>query len=1093
MPNESNETEDIKLSDVVDIKILQEFQDAFALSTGMASIIVDNEGPITAPSNFTNFCIKYTRGSSEGYKRCNDCDIRGGKISAETGKPYVYYCHSGLMDFAAPIIVNGKQIGSVLGGQVLPESPDKDKFRATARALGIDEEKYLKALDEIKIVPKQQIEAAAQLLYVVANAISEIGYKSYKASKSTERINSMLQGMIDGVIAVNKDFVIEYCNPAICEMCGYSKSEIIGQKLGFLICNECQDNCCTPKLLISELVDPKSNISAYKKDGSEIPVEIKGSEISFDNEPLVLLLVRDITERKMAELEAIKNQNQIIKSKERETLLRKIIAKLSNSLDIEQTLSFISEEVAKLFNVQRAVIVEFSDPDDYATHQIRKEYKTRFDIKSLREIDKSNKAGAYWGGFLVKSPNSMIFDNMAESDTPEFFKEPYCEIGVKSALGAVIQKEQTKWGLVILFDYDTQRKWTEDDSTFLNTIADQIYISIHQAELYSKTKQQAEREKAILSNLPFIAWLKDEHSRLLSVNEPFAKNFGMKAEELLGKTDIDFMPQGVGQKYVNDDLKVVSSAQQMHFEEEIPSPDGGSRWYETFKTPVFNEEGQVIGTTGFARDITERKEIDRMKNEFISMISHELRTPLTSIRGALGLVSSNVLGVLPDKVSNLINIASNNTIRLVNLINDILDLEKIRAGKMDFTFEKHEIMSLIEETINFNVEYAKQYNIRYEIKERLDNAFVTVDKDKFIQVLTNLLSNAAKFSFENGVVDILVRRKKGLVSVSVVNKGAGIPEEAYSKIFESFSQVDSSDARKKGGTGLGLSISKSIVKRMNGNIGFTSKINEETTFYFEFPEDVKDEKSKSVLICEDNKTTAHCLKTMFETLGYKADTAFDAAEASILLSTKEYDLISLDLILPDKDGLILLKELRQHEKTKDLPVIIITASKLKPEIGENDKGVIAWLEKSFDMKDLEKTVNEVMLKVNKHKVEILHVENDKDILDIINISLEDIANVTKATTLTAAKELISSSSYDIIILDYVFPEGTSDKLIPSIKSGLNKNAKLIVFSAYEESQILSKYVDAIMLKTNVSNEKFKSCIEEFINNKNQSEQMEYTN
>lgn len=244
----------------------------------------------------------------------------------------------------------------------------------------------------------------------------------------------------------------------------------------------------------------------------------------------------------------------------------------------------------------------------------------------------------------------------------------------------------------------------------------------------------------------------------------------------------------------------------------------------------------------FISDITQRKELDKLKNDFISTISHELRTPLTSIRGSIGLIISGALGDLSDKAKTLLDIANNNSIRLINLINDILDSEKIKAGKMNFEFDEYPIMNLVEETIQYNNEYAKQYNVRYEIKERLAKAFVKVDKDKFIQVLTNLLSNAAKFSTPNEVVEIYVKRNKRLASVSVINKGYGIPEESYSKIFEAFSQVDSSDTRKKGGTGLGLNISKLIVQKMGGTIGFNSTVNDKTTFFFEFPEVLKDVK-----------------------------------------------------------------------------------------------------------------------------------------------------------------------------------------------------------------------------------------------------------
>lgn len=569
-----------------------------------------------------------------------------------------------------------------------------------------------------------------------------------------------------------------------------------------------------------------------------------------------------------------------------------------------------------------------------------------------------------------------------------------------------------------------------------------------------------------------------------SYNNAIEKIFNYKRNELLGLNIstliplIDFSMDGEGNlntKTLIKDTKMIDNKYQLNGVKK-----GGSIFpIELSYKEIEIEDHKVINFV--IHDITQHQEIERIKNEFISTVSHELRTPLTAIRGALGLVLSETLGVLPEKSKDLLNIANNNSIRLINLINDILDLEKIKAGKMDFTFKEYEVMPLVEETVQLNEAYAKQYNVKYEINEKLDNAFINVDKDKFIQVLTNLLSNAAKFSFQNEVIKISVTRNKNMISISVRNRGLGIPEEAYSRVFESFSQVDSSDSRKKGGTGLGLSITKSIIQKMGGIIGFTSILNDYTNFYFEIPEIIKNRENKKVLICEDNKTTAFCIKSMFEKIGYTPDVALNANEATELLKGSNYDLMTLDLLLPDKDGLVLLDELSKDKKTKHLPIIIISVSKPDIKIMKNNNQIVDWLEKSFNLGDLEKSVNKVMQDKNLNKVKILHIENDEDILSIINLTLKDIANVTGVRKLAEAKSLISGSAFDIIILDYIFPEGTSDKLIPAIKSGPSKNAKLVVFSAYEESKILSRYVDAIFLKTNVTHEQFKDSIENFIN------------
>ena len=174
----------ITLLDVIDRRTLQSLQDAFAAATGMAALATDDNGPVTEGSNFTDFCMKLTRESRVGAERCNRCDLKGGEEASRTGKPSVYYCTSGLMDFAAPVIVNGRHIGSLIGGQVLPEEPDEEKFRRIAGEIGVDPDQYIAALRKVKVVPKKQIEAAADLLWQMANALSEVGYQRLVALES---------------------------------------------------------------------------------------------------------------------------------------------------------------------------------------------------------------------------------------------------------------------------------------------------------------------------------------------------------------------------------------------------------------------------------------------------------------------------------------------------------------------------------------------------------------------------------------------------------------------------------------------------------------------------------------------------------------------------------------------------------------------------------------------------------------------------------------------------------------------------------------------------------------------------------------------
>lgn len=188
---------DVKLTDLIDVATLQEIQDGFARLTGMAALTTDEKGnAVTQGSNFTDFCMNYTRQSKIGCARCGLCDKNGGEQTMKTGKAAAYYCHAGLVDFAAPIMVNGEFIGSIIGGQVLTEAPDEKKFRKIAQDLNINPDDYIRALKKVNIVEKEKIDAAADFLCIIAKILSESAYSSYVANSTGNSMISLNQSMI---------------------------------------------------------------------------------------------------------------------------------------------------------------------------------------------------------------------------------------------------------------------------------------------------------------------------------------------------------------------------------------------------------------------------------------------------------------------------------------------------------------------------------------------------------------------------------------------------------------------------------------------------------------------------------------------------------------------------------------------------------------------------------------------------------------------------------------------------------------------------------------------------------------------------------
>ena len=266
-----------------------------------------------------------------------------------------------------------------------------------------------------------------------------------------------------------------------------------------------------------------------------------------------------------------------------------------------------------------------------------------------------------------------------------------------------------------------------------------------------------------------------------------------------------------------------------------PRRDGIDLICEWTVTPLVNVQHDVIAVIAQGRDITAQLEAERMKKEFTSTLSHELRTPLTSIIGSLQLINSGVMGDVDKEVAELTLVAERNGQRLLDLINDILDIEKIESGKLTLVPEVMPVEDLVREAMVLNKAFGERFKVRFASRGDMPERKVHADRKRLLQVMTNLLSNAAKFSPEGETVEISTEDTDASVRVAVLDRGSGIPEEFRSRIFGRFTQADSTATRQKGGTGLGLAICKRLIELMDGRIGFDDRPGGGTTFWFELP------------------------------------------------------------------------------------------------------------------------------------------------------------------------------------------------------------------------------------------------------------------
>ncbi len=320
-------------------------------------------------------------------------------------------------------------------------------------------------------------------------------------------------------------------------------------------------------------------------------------------------------------------------------------------------------------------------------------------------------------------------------------------------------------------------------------------------------------------------------------NEAAHKIFGYSREEALGCNGIELLvPKDFTNRANEIRQQLIKNKGGLYSLNENVTKDGQIILCEWFNTPLIDENGDVIGIASLAQDVTERVRIDQMKRDFVSIVSHELRTPLTAIRGALGLILGGATGEAPPKMNELIRIADDNTQRLLHIINDILDIDKIESGVIEYVFDNIPVMELVDKAVTNNSGYAQQYDVSLKVTERADEACINADSNRLMQVLDNLVSNAIKFSPKGETVELSVTRLRGNIRIAVTDHGPGIPKDFQDKLFDKFTQADFSNTRGTSGAGLGLNIAKAVIEHHDGQIDFHTEENVGTTFFFDLPE-----------------------------------------------------------------------------------------------------------------------------------------------------------------------------------------------------------------------------------------------------------------
>ncbi len=610
-------------------------------------------------------------------------------------------------------------------------------------------------------------------------------------------------------------------------------------------------------------------------------------------------------------------------------------------------------------------------------------------------------------------------------------------------------------------------------------ISFQDITEVHQSEL-----ELAEREARITAIVDFAAdgiFTVAGEGVIETANRAAHHLFGYSSSELIGMNISSLLPEFALGK--TSELHTGERTISAGLELNGISKNGKQIPIELTMSIVNLGNRNIV--TGIVRDIAERKEVERRVSEFYSTVSHELRTPLTSIRGSLGLLEGGRAGTLSERATQLVIIARLESDRLIRLINDILDIRKIEAGKFELNVKEFSPDQIIRQTVDAMASLISEHDI--QIKTEIAKSLpMKGDPDRIVQVLTNLLSNAIKFSPRDSEMVLAVDYpSENLCRFSVTDRGNGIAPEHVHKLFGLFQQLDASDSRSKGGTGLGLAISKAIVEQHGGNIFVDTQLGHGSTFSFTLPVDTvqpqivkQTNKQKIALIIEDDRQLCAILTDVLQEQGFTSISKHDVADSKeFLLNQSAPDVILLDIGLPDGNGFELMEWCGGIENLKGVPVVVLSGGSEAQSLGA--PMLVSWLKKPIDSNVLEATLRSACRRAGVPR--ILLVEDDVNTRQVVKHYLEGMnIECFEAGDGTTALELADQKEPDLIILDLAIPIPDGYDVVSILRLNELRHTPMLVYSATDlssqEKEKLTLGLTAYLVKSRTSESEFLSTV-----------------
>ena len=773
--------------------------------------------------------------------------------------------------------------------------------------------------------------------------------------------------------------------------------------------------------------------------------------------PLLERAIRHAIERQRAEVE-LQRQHQ------RSHLFAEITLKIRQSLQLEEILQTAVTEVQKFLQADRVLMFQlhFDGSGTVVQEAVVPGWPS---ILGLDVVDP-----CFQASYLEQYRQGRIgvISDLETANIDPCYVEFLEQFGVQADLAVPILQKSELWGLLIAHQCIAPRQWSSIEIEILRQLADQIGVALAQGQLVEAMRESEKQLRMMANSAPVLLWMSGPDKQYNFFNQTWLTFTGRNIEQEIG----DGWTAGVHPDDLKTCLETYTAAFDTHqtFEMEyrLRRADGEYRWLLDRGAPRFMPDGGFVGYIGTCIDISERREIETLKDEFVSVVSHELRTPLTSISGALDLLASSALETRPEKTQRMLQIAANNADRLVRLVNDILDIERIESGKVKMTKQVCNAAALMAQSVEAMQNIAKTADVTLSVCPV--SVQVWADPDRIIQVLTNLLSNAIKFSSVGGTVWLTAefgigklgdrrqgkedrrqktkdrrqktedrRQKTGdrrqpiqnplsSVTFQVRDQGRGVPPDKLETIFGRFQQVDASDSRKKGGTGLGLAICRSIVQHHEGRIWAKSTPGQGSVFCFTLPVLLMEAAVPTaeaigplVLVCDDDPSVRTVVQEMLVRQHYRALPAASGEEAVNQAIAHNPHVILLNLMMPGMNGWETLAALKEHPETKNIPVIILSG--LMPDDRESPpSGISDWIVKPPDER-LFQALERILLR-RRQEAKVLIVENDSDLAQVLMSLFERHGIETHHAQ--KGREAIQLSQHilpDLLVLDLNIPDG----------------------------------------------------------------------